>query len=139
LRALWNRGHASDNTEEAVGLARRTFAQACEHGDPDDIIAGAKKWCTAFEASDGLRYLPQLPVWLSTRGWEKPPPKRRRAANSHAQRSNGYAKPDMFKICLEAGGYREDADGNMVWPGDDPNSGADDDEPLGTSMWGSGR
>jgi hypothetical protein len=41
----------------------------------------------------------------------------------------------MFRITLEAGGYREDADGNMYWPGD---VAAVDDEPLCTSMWSSG-
>jgi len=138
LRALWNRGHASDDTEEAVGLARRAFARACEHGDVDDIIAGAKTWVAAFEAGDGVRFLPQLPVWLSTRGWEKPPPKKRRASGNGKARSNGYAKPDMLEICLEAGGYRKDADGNLFHPGDD---GADDDDdvPLRTSMWGGGQ
>jgi len=47
----------------------------------------------------------------------------------------------MFKITLEAGGFREDADGKMVWPGDDGGGGAgdDDDAPLATSMWGGGQ
>jgi hypothetical protein len=139
LCAIWQRGHARDDTPDTIAAARQAFVRALEEGaDPADILDGAATWFAAFETGDGVRYLPALPNWLIAHGWEKPPPKKRRAANGH--RSNGYAKPDMFKITLEAGGYRENPDGSMYWPGDNPNSGAgDDDEPFGTSMWGGGR
>jgi hypothetical protein len=133
LRTLWARPWADD-----VAADQRAFEMACREVAPDEIIAAAGAWVAA---ADDPRFLPSLAKWLTGRGWEKPPPTKRGRArgNGNAQR-NGYAKPDMFKICLEAGGYREDADGNMVWPGDDPNSGAgDDDEPLGTMMWGGGQ
>jgi hypothetical protein len=133
LRAIWQRGWPADDAPEAVAAAGQAFAQACsEDVAPEDIIEAAR---AHIAAADAPRFLPPLEKWLASRGWEKPPPKKRRAANGH--RGNGNAKPDMFKIVLEAGGYVEDADGNMVWPGDDPNSGAgEDDEPLGTMMWG---
>jgi hypothetical protein len=140
LRAIWQRGHARDDTPEVIANARMAFAQACHDVDPDEIIGGAKTWFAAFEAGDGARYLPQLSGWLAAHGWEKPPPKKRGRTHGNGKAShNGYAKPDMFKICLKEGGYREDPEtGEMYWP--DPNSGAgEDDEPFGTSMWGSGR
>ena len=141
LRALWRRGWASDDAPKAVAIARQAFERACESAEPSEIIEAAKIWVGAADAS---RYLPPLPQWLAARGWETPPPtnpKRARANGRKAQRSNGYAKPDMFKITLEAGGFREDADGKMVWPGDDGGGGAgdDDDAPLATSMWGGGQ
>jgi hypothetical protein len=136
LRAIWQRGWPSDDAPETVARTGQAFAQACRDADAEDIIAAAQTWVAA---ADAPRFLPPLAKWLASRGWEKPPPKRGRAQRGNGKH-NPYAKPDMFKICLEAGGYREDADGNMVWPGDDPNSGAgEDDEPFGTSMWRSGR
>jgi hypothetical protein len=131
LRAIWARPWADDDSAD-----RRAFELACQEVAPDDIIAAAQAWVAA---ADNPRFLPSLAKWLANRGWEKPPPKRGRArGNGKAQ--HPYGKPDMFKICLEAGGYREDADGNMYWPGDDPNSGAgEDDDPITTSMWGGGR
>jgi hypothetical protein len=138
LRALWDRGWASDDTPKAQAIARQAFAKACrEIDDPADIIEAAK---TYVAAADAPRFLPALPQWLAARGWETPPPTKRRA-NGSAKRGNGhnkpngYAKPDMFEITLEAGGYRKDANGNLYWPGDD----ARDDEPLRTSMWGGGQ
>src|SRR5262249_45296414 len=139
LRAIWNRGHARDNAPEVIASARQAFERACREGaKPADIIDAAKTWFAAAEAADGPRYLPKLHEWLDGRSFEQPPPptkRGRRANDQKAQRSSGYAKPDMFKICLEAGGYREDADGNPYWPGD----GGGDDEPISTSMWGGGR
>jgi hypothetical protein len=134
LRSIWERGWASDDTPQAIAIARNAFARACRDGaEADDILDGARVWVAA---ADAPRFLPALPTWLAAKGWETPPPtKRGRRANGHkAQRSNGYAKPDMFKIVLEAGGFREDADGKLYWPGD----GAGDDEPLCTSMWRAG-
>jgi hypothetical protein len=137
LRAVWQRGWPADDAPEAVASAGRAFAQACRDADAEDIIEAAK---THVAAADAPRFLPPLAKWLASRSWEKPPPKRSRARGNGKPQHNPYAKPDMFKICLEAGGYRENADGEMYWPGDDPNSGAgEDDEPLGTMMWGSGR
>jgi hypothetical protein len=131
LRAIWARPWADDDSAD-----RRAFELACQQVAPDDIIAAAQAWVAA---ADNPRFLPSLAKWLANRGWEKPPPKRGRA-RGNGKAPHPYAKPDMFKIVLEAGGYREDADGNMVWPGDDPNSGAgEDDDPITTSMWGGGR
>jgi len=131
LRAIWNRGHARDNTPEVIAGERQAFERACRDTDPAVILDGAR---VHVAAADAPRYLPKLHEWLASRKWETPPPPKRRS-RAKGQRSNAYAKPDMFKICLEAGGYREDADGNMYWPGD----GAGDDEPISTSMWGGGQ
>jgi hypothetical protein len=91
-------------------------------------------------AADAPKYLTALPTWLAAKGWTKQPPKkphRGRGGVSSRSNGNGYAKPDMFKIALEAGGYRADANGNLYWPGD--GGGDDDDAPLCTSMWGGGQ
>jgi hypothetical protein len=137
LRELWCRGWASDDTPKAIAIARHAFAKACELADAGEILAAAQIWAAA---ADAPRFLPQLAGWLAAKGWERPPPKRGRARGNGKNRSNGYAKPDMFAICLEAGGYRQDADGNMFWPGDDGGGGGDDDDaPLATSMWGGGQ
>jgi hypothetical protein len=132
LRALWQRGHAKDDTPKAIAIARAAYERARRITSHEEIIAGAK---TCIAAADAPRFLPPLADWLDAKGWTKPPPSKRvrpSALGLGKPRSNGNAKPDMFKICLEAGGYREDADGNMVWPGDD-------DEPISTSMWGGGQ
>jgi hypothetical protein len=138
LRAVWTRGWASDDAPKAVASTQQAFVEACREADADTIIEAAR---AHVAAADAPRFLPPLAKWLAARGWKKPPPTKPKGGNGHkGHRNNGYAKPDMFKICLEAGGYREDADGNMYWPGDDPNSGAgDDDEPISTSMWGGGK
>jgi hypothetical protein len=132
LRELWQRGWAGDDTPKAQAIARNAFAKACRDTDPADIIEAAKTWVAA---ADAPRFLPALAQWLAARGWETPPPtKRGRRANGHkAQRSNGYAKPDMAKEVLVGEGYREDADGNLVWVGDDAV------DHISTSMWGGGR
>jgi hypothetical protein len=133
LRALWDRGWASDDSPKAQAIARNAFERACREAEPSVILDGAKTW---IAAADAPRFLPALATWLAARGWETPPPtKRGRRANGHkAQRSNGYAKPDMFKTVLVGEGYREDTDGHLYWSGD-----AGDDEPISTSMWGGGR
>ena len=137
LRALWDRGWASDDSPKAQAIARNAFATACGDGaDPADIVEAAKTWVAA---ADAPRFLPALATWLAARGWETPPPtKRKRRGNipygTVNSRSNGYAKPDMFKTVLVGEGYREDADGHLYWSGD-----AGDDEPISTSMWGGGQ
>jgi helix-turn-helix protein len=140
LRELWQRGWASDDMPKALAIGRQVFAKACQSADAGEIIDAARTWVAA---ADAPRFLPALTQWLAARGWEQPPPTKRKHASGSAKRahvrgfrSNGYAKPDMFKIVLEAGGYREDADGNMIWPGDDAGG---DDEPISTMMWGGGQ
>jgi hypothetical protein len=135
LRAIWQRGWPADDAPEAVASAGQAFAQACREVAPEVIIEAATVWVAAFEAGDGVRFLPPLARWFAAKGWTKPPPtKAKRGANGHkAQRSTGYAKPDMFATVLLGEGYREDADGNLYW------AGGGDDEQISTSMWGGGR
>jgi hypothetical protein len=134
LRAIWARPWADDDAAD-----RRAFAQACQEAAPEIIIAAAAAFVAA---ADAPRFLPPLAKWLAAHGWEKPPPTKRGPARANGKARNGYAKPDMFKICLKEGGYREDPEtGEMYWPADNPNnSGAgEDDEPISTSMWGGGK
>jgi hypothetical protein len=78
LRALWRRGHAADDTAKTIAVGRAIFGKVCNAGaDGAEILAAAKTWVAAFEAGDGVRFLPALTVWLVTRGWEKPPPVRK--------------------------------------------------------------
>src|SRR5262249_17733434 len=99
LRALWRRGWASDDTPKAQSIAKAAFERACQEAGPGEILEAARTW---IAAADAPRYLPALAQWLAAKGWEQPPPKKRgRRANGHkAQRSNGYAKPDMLKETL---------------------------------------
>ncbi len=106
LLALWRRGWPGDESPKAVAIARNAFAKACTIAKPSEIMADAR---VHVAAADAPRFLPQLATWLATRGWEKPPPTPKRAVarrdggNGRGRRSNGYgAKPDMFKIVLEA-------------------------------------
>jgi hypothetical protein len=120
LRAIWDRGHARDDTPEAIASAWRAYEQACNAGaDPGDIIEGATTWAAAFEAADGLRYLPQMPAWLTMRGWEKPPPKRGRRSHANGRRNDGLPrsngnKVDVAKLFFRVAGYTEEDDGRMV-------------------------
>jgi len=126
LRARWRRGWPGDDTPKAIVLARQAFERACREGaDPGEIIAAAKTWITA---ADAPRFLPPLPQWLDARGWEQPPPTKPKRARGNGKGHRSYGPPDMFKILLEEGGYREDADGNLYWPGDDG-------EPISTMSW----
>jgi hypothetical protein len=118
LRKIWQRGHARDDTPEVVAAAYKAFMQALKAGaNPDDIRDGAITWRDAFETGDGVRFMPQLPGWIVSRGWEKDPPKKR---NGYA-RSNGSAatlNERCVNSCLDF---------------------ADDSIGFGTSMWGGGR
>jgi hypothetical protein len=142
LRALWQRGWASDDTPKAIAIARAAFAKACTIAEPDAILEAAR---THVANADAPRFLASLPQWLAAKGWEKTPPQKssrdrgKVSKRRNARGGNSYAKPDMFKIALEAGGYREDADGNMFWPSADDGGCGDDDAPLATSMWGGGQ
>jgi len=134
LRELWRRGWASDDSPKAIAIAKAAFERACQEVAPGEILEAARTWVAA---ADAPRYLPALAQWLAAKGWEQPPPRRkaRGRGGGRASAAPHGGKPDMFRITLEAGGYREDADGNMYWPGD---VAAVDDEPLCTSMWSSG-
>jgi hypothetical protein len=70
LRALWDRGHLSDDTPKALAIARQAFAKACTIAEPAEILEAAKRWAAA---ADAPRFLPPLPQWLAAKGWEKPP------------------------------------------------------------------
>jgi hypothetical protein len=129
LRALWERGWASDDTPKAQAIARQAFAKACREGaDPGEIIDGARVWIAAFEAGDGVRYLPPLPQWLAIRGWEKAPaakPKRGRNPSGrprdHLPRSNGN-KVDGTRLAFQMAGYVEDENGWHHPDGDEGSS-----------------
>jgi hypothetical protein len=113
LRALWDRGWASDDTPKATAIARALFAKACREGvDTADILEGARTWVAA---ADAPRYLPPLAKWLAARGWETPPPTKRQRANGHG---NGRRrdKDDPMRDALLMGGYREDENGNLYNP-----------------------
>ena len=118
MRAIWNRGHARDNTPEIIASGQQAFEQACREGaEPDEIIDAAKTWVAA---ADAPRYLPKLHEWLATRQWEMPPPpKRKRRGNipygKGNSRRNGN-KVDLTRLALKMGGYVEDDDGNLYHP-----------------------
>jgi len=75
LRAVWDRGWASDDTPKALAIGKQAFAKACELAAPGEILEAARTW---IAAADAPRYLPPLPQWLAAQGWEKPPPTKNR-------------------------------------------------------------
>src|SRR5262249_25291070 len=100
--------------------ARQAFERACREADPDDILDGARVWVAAFEAGDGVRYLPALPQWLIARQWERPPPptKPKRHSGTAPRWPDGRHrdKDDPMRDALLMGGYVEDEDGNLYNP-----------------------
>jgi hypothetical protein len=114
LRAIWTRPWADDEAAD-----QRAFAAACREVAPEVILEAAR---ATVEAIENPRYLKPLSEWLSRRGWEKPPLKRKRAngapyaygrRNDGLPRTNGN-KVDTAKVFFEIAGYVEDEDGNMV-------------------------
>jgi hypothetical protein len=128
LRGLWRRGHLADDTPKAIAITRAAFVKVIAQGTPpEEIVAAAKQWVAAFAAADGLAYLPQLATWLSSRGFERlPPAKRKRRSNKsrdHLPRQNG--KVDLTTLTLMRAGYIEDENGNLFHP----------DGDAGTAFW----
>jgi hypothetical protein len=110
VHAIWQRGWADDEQVD-----RAAFAEACRGVDPEVIVEGAQKW---VRAADAPQYLPKLVKWLEGRYWEKPPPKRGKR-RTRGYNGRGGGKANMFRISLEAGGYRGGEDGNFYHPDDE--------------------
>jgi hypothetical protein len=81
LRELWQRGWAGDDTPKVQAMGRQAFAKACESADAAEIIDAARTW---IAAADAPRFLPALTTWLAGRGWEQPPPIKRKIKNRRA-------------------------------------------------------
>jgi hypothetical protein len=123
LRALWQRGWASDDAPAAVAIGRQAFAQACRKAEPAAILDGARKWSAA---ADAPRFLPALWKWLDAEGWAKPAPVRAKTTSSANRgsrhrdtlpRTNGN-KVDLSRLALMQGGYVEDDEGRLYHPED---------------------
>ncbi len=105
LLESWQRGWAADETAKALAVARNAFATACELAEPAAILAAAKAW---IAAADAPRYLPPLPQWLAARGWQKPPPaKRRGRGRGGGRRDRRPRKPDMLSEFFEIARQKE--------------------------------
>jgi hypothetical protein len=108
FRTLWRRGWASDDTPRAQEIARTAFVAACREAKPEEILEGARAWVAA---ADAPRFLPPLAKWLAARGWEQPPPTKRRASQ-HRGGSNGARRqrPNLAEIAFElARQYEEES------------------------------
>ncbi|MEY9182348.1 helix-turn-helix domain-containing protein [Bradyrhizobium sp. USDA 313] len=75
LWSLWSSTRSWPDSYLEKFRARRAFTIACREADPGAIIAAAGAWVGAVDA----RYLSTLSKWLLGRGWQKPPPTRRRS------------------------------------------------------------
>lgn len=93
LTAIWQRGWLDDDDERA---AHKKFAEACQHDEPEKILAGARAWVAA---ADAPRFLKPLSKWLAARGWEKSPPAKRH----HQKHNHGRSLADAMR---EAGERR---------------------------------
>jgi hypothetical protein len=104
LRGIYRRGHASDDTDKAVAIARAAYAKAIGEGaQPEQIIEAAKQW---IAAADAPRSLPSLATWLETRSFEKPPPEkkpRKQQAWSGPPRGYRPRKPDLAAMMRALG------------------------------------
>jgi DNA-binding MarR family transcriptional regulator len=119
LRGLWRRGWPADDAPKVEAITRRAYYRAIQEGaDPEAILAGARNWVAA---ADAPRFLEKLWEWLAARGWQSTPPIKSRSSRGHGAtprgRSERRGKPNLFKIALKAGGYRETPDGRMVFGG----------------------
>jgi hypothetical protein len=97
---IWRRGHVKDDKPQQWAIDRAAAAKALAIASAGDILAGGWKWRVAFEAGDGLRYLPELHVWLAMRGWEKPPPTKqaKRAMRSDAPRATSAGSSVAYAL-----------------------------------------
>jgi hypothetical protein len=66
FRALWQRGHLSDNPDEV----RTAFEQAVATHGAEPIMASARQWAAATSEK---RYLPN-PIKFLAGGWQAAPP-----------------------------------------------------------------
>jgi hypothetical protein len=106
LRTVWTRPWPDDPQAD-----RRAWEVALRDGaDPAVILAAARAWVAAIEP----RFLPVLAKWLGACGWQKPPPAKRSRGNGSRR---GKGKADLSRLALLAGGYEEDPDGELFWPG----------------------
>jgi Helix-turn-helix domain len=132
LRAIWQRGHLSDDDPKNIAIARAAHKRACQRAEPGEINARARECVAAKEAGDGVRYLDPLPRWLDQDGWTKPPPKpkRQRAGNGNGRhrdnlpRTNGN-KIDGARLAFQGAGYVADDDGKLYHPDGDEGSSFD--------------
>jgi hypothetical protein len=101
LRAVWSvrPWPVNDNAQ-----AMAAYAHACREVAPDVILAAASAWVAAFEAGDGVRYLPKLSDWLTGRGWERVPDKKRaRAGDGHGNNFRRKEKADLCAMMVAMG------------------------------------
>lgn len=79
LQKIWVRPWCDDD----AGQAWLSFDDVVREVDPRVILSAARKW---VEAADAPRFLSSLAKWLTTRGWERPPPGRGKARPDKAAR-----------------------------------------------------
>jgi hypothetical protein len=98
LRDMWRRPWPI--TPKVLAINRAAFDKACATTDPGTIIDGARPWVAAF--ADAPRYLPALSGWLADRGWEKPPPQKRKRAPANRSHSRGKGeKADLTRTMMQ--------------------------------------
>jgi hypothetical protein len=70
----------------------RLYAIACQEVGQPTVHNAAEAFVAAVDAP---RFLPKLSVWLADRGWEKPPPQKKRTrepARGNAAYRNGASQ-----------------------------------------------
>jgi hypothetical protein len=98
----------ADDTAKAVAVTRAAYARAIGEGaQPSEIVEGAKQW---IAAADAPRFLPALPSWLATHGWQHPPLQKTRTREAvrgnggHRRDYRNGGKPDMARMMLALAG-----------------------------------
>ena len=94
LSALWQRPWPDDPK-----AGQRAFEAACQETTPEVILEAAAKWVAAAEAP---RFLQPLAKWLDWGGWEKEPPKRRKANGNDGK----GGKTDLAELAFAYGDYQ---------------------------------
>jgi hypothetical protein len=93
LCEIWQRPWPDDPK-----AGQRAFEAACQETTPEMILEAAQAWVAAAEAP---QFLQPLTKWLAWRGWEKEPPKRRKA------RGRNGGKADLAALAFAYGDYAE--------------------------------
>lgn len=91
LRAAWIRPWADNDDRQALEL----YAIACQEVGPQAILEAAQAWVAA---ADAPRFLQPLSKWLAGRGWEKPPPQKKRTTR-HGMNGH-YRRPSLGERML---------------------------------------
>jgi hypothetical protein len=113
LRGCERRGPTTDNDPAAIRAEQLALDDALQGGVAFDAIeTAAKAFAAAYDPeNNGRRFLQPLSKWLSARGWEQPPPNRKKRGNGNGHWPRHKRKPSGSDAFLKTVNLEETADG----------------------------